>query len=116
MSVETKVRIRNYSEGVELHSADDTFLRRDYDRVQEFPSLSLASEVKTEIRTMPFTGIEYLYIVRTGDAATISLYRALSPEAWEFDDCTLLIGVGNATGISLKASADTTVRILVAGS
>ena len=114
MSVETNVKIRRYSSGEELHGADDTFLRRDYDLSMEIPELSLTSGVKTEIRTVLST-IEYLYIAVTGDSATISLFQNRSPGCWQFNNCFLVIGAEDVTSFHLRADAGTTVSIYVAG-
>ena len=115
MSLETRVQIRRYESGVERAGADDLFLRRDYDKIQEFPALDLTSGVKTELQTM-LSAIEFLYVSRSGDEAAIEVYKGLSPESYSFDDTILIIGWNSVTSVSLKADSDTTVYVYLAGS
>ena len=111
MSLETRAVIRRFSDGTELPHVDDKFLRRDYDKWQEI-TLDLTSvrqEVKTSIST-----IQYIYAKVVGDA-TVSIYRNLSPEYWEFDTIFMALEVGNCTSLSFRADTDTSLYLYIAG-
>lgn len=111
MSLETRVVVRRYSDGSELPPIDDTFLRRDYDTWQEI-KLDLTStrqEVKTSI-----SNIQFIYAKVVGDT-TVSIYRNLSPECWEFDTIFVAFEVGNCTNLSFKSAADTALYLYIAG-
>ena len=115
MSLQTDLRIRRRSSGSELNEITHTFLRRDYTARAQYPSLSLAAGTKTEVETT-ITDIAYLYIERTGDSATIQIFKNLSPESYSFDDCFLVVGLDDVNTIYLEADTDTTVCVFIAGS
>lgn len=115
MAMETRVQIRRRVAGDEVSRPPDLYLRRDYTTYQEYQTLSLTSGFKTGLTTI-LTSIEYIYIKVTGDAATISLYKSLSPQSLEFNDCFLLIGGEGIVSLALKADADTEVYVYIAGS
>lgn len=115
MSLETNLKIKRRSSGLELSDAEDVFLRRDYTLTQQYPALTLSAGIKTELKTA-LTDINYLYIRRSGSAATIQIFKNLSPESYTFADCYLIVGLSDVTSIYLKASVDTTVYIFIAGS
>ena len=115
MAMETRVQIRRRVAGDEVGHPVDLYLRRDYAVYQEYQALSLASGFKTGLTTI-LTDIEYIYIKVTGDDATISLSKSMSPESLEFNDCFLLIGGEGIVSLALKADADTEVYVYIAGS
>lgn len=115
MAMETRVQIRRRVAGDEVGRPADLYLRRDYTVYQEYQTLSLTSGVKTGLTTI-LTDIEYIYIRVTGDDATISLSKSLSPESIEFNDCFLFIGGEGVTSLALEADADTEVYVYIAGS
>lgn len=111
MSLETRATIRRFSSGMELPHIDDTFSRRDFDKWQEI-TLDLTStrqEVKTSIDT-----IQYIYAKVVGDA-TVSIYRNLSPECWQFNTIFLALEVENCTTLSFRSDTDTTLYLYIAG-
>jgi hypothetical protein len=113
VSLQTRVTLRRYSDGTELNAIDDRFVRRDYDRWEEL-DMDLTT-VKSEVVTN-LSAIEFVYIRRTGDEATVSVYKNLSPESWDFDDVFMVFPADSLTNLSLEASVDTTVHIYMAGS
>lgn len=115
MSMETRVQVRRYVDGDEVAYPPDMFLRRDYTVYQEYQAMPLTSGTKTDIDTI-LTDIEYVYVRRTGDAATLSLFKNLSPESWEFNDGFLLIEGENIDSLAIQSDASTTVYIYIAGS
>jgi len=111
--LETQVRIKRRSNGLELSDAEDRLIRRDYGQEQFLTAVSLTAGTKTEIRAQ-LDSIQYIYIKVTGAAATIQLFKENSPESWSFTDMALFVGT-SITAFSLQASVDTTVYIYVAG-
>ena len=111
MSLETRVTIRRFSDGTELPHVDDPFLRRDFDKWQEIilDLTSTRQEVQTSIDI-----IQYIYAKVVGDA-TVSIYRNLSPEYWEFDTIFLALEVENCTSLSFRADTDTSLYLYIAG-
>ena len=112
--IETRIKIRRFSSGEELSKIADEFLRRSYSLAQEVVSLSLVAGIKTEAKSA-LSDIAFAYAKRTGDNATLSVSKNLSPETWEFDDCWLLVGGGNITSLSFESDADTEMYLYVAG-
>ena len=111
--IETRIQIRRFSSGEELGKVADEFLRRSYSLEQEM-ALSLTANIKTEVEAT-LDDMAFVYARRTGDDATISVSKNLSPEAWEFDDCWLLVGGDNITSLSFESSANTELYLYIAG-
>lgn len=116
MSVETRIKISEYENGQGLPDAARDFIRRDWTAVHK-ADVVLSSGVTTELETN-ISSYEYVYVNVTGDAATITLYFNAYPEIFgvPFDDTFLVFGLSDITKIRLSASADTTVRVFLAGS
>jgi hypothetical protein len=114
MSLQVRVKVNEYTDGTEIQSPDDYFLRRDYTLITE-TSVSLTAGVRTPVQTQ-LTDINIIYLVVTGSATTVNLYKGNSPEYYIFSDMILMVGVTSVTEISLQATADTTVRVFIAGS
>ncbi len=111
--LETRLEIKRRNNGLQLADAEDRFIRRSYDEEQILPSVSLTAGTKTEIKVQMST-IQYIYIKVSGNAATVQLFKELSPESWSFTDAWLMIGT-SITSFSLQASVDTTVYIYLCG-
>jgi hypothetical protein len=115
MSIETSIKIREYVDGTELSAVADVFERRSWTQVAR-PTVSLSSGVTTEIETN-IASYEYVYVKITGDAATVTLYFNNYPEIYGvgFDNTFHVWGISAVTKLRLKASADTTVTMFLAG-
>jgi hypothetical protein len=114
MSVETNLKIRQYSSGEERPLVDERFIRRAFTLTQEM-TLSLTSGTAQDIETALST-IEYVLVRRTGDTANITLKKNLSPDAWVFDDTFLTWGLSGCSSLSVEADADTEVHVFIGGS
>lgn len=112
MSLEISLKIRRYSDGQQLPSVDESFVRRDYGFYEE-RTISIGT-TRTTVDTA-ITDIQFIYAKVTGDAATVNLYKNMSPEWWEFDNTILLYDLSDCDTISFKADASTTLYLYIAG-
>lgn len=110
MALRTRVQISKDSQVADI---DESYLRRTY-TVEALKTISLGTS-KIEVGK-DFSSIEYVYVVRTGDEATIYVYRDAGPDAWQVSDTFLAFGITGCSRLALKASTDTEVKVYLGGS
>jgi len=92
---------------------DEFYLRRAYD-VEALKTITLSTS-KIEVGK-DFDTISYVLIRRTGDEATIYVYRDAGPDAWQTSDVFIAFGLTGVSRLALKASTDTEVQLYLGGS
>lgn len=110
MALRTRVQI---SKDDQVADIDEQYLRRAY-TVEALKTISLDT-TKIEVGK-DFDSIEYIYIRRTGDEATIYVYRDAGPDAYQVSDMFLAFGITGCSRMALKASTDTEVKVYLGGS
>ena len=109
MALRTRVQISRDSETADV---DDAYLRRSH-TVEVLKTISLGTakiEVGKDLDT-----IQYIYLKRTGDEATIYVYRDAGPDAYPVSDMFLAFDITGCSRLALKASTDTEVKLYLAG-
>lgn len=110
MALRTRVQI---SKTGAIADVDEQYLRRSY-TVEVLKTISLGT-TKIEVGK-DLSSIEYIYVMRTGDEATISIYRDAGPDAYQFSDAFLCFGITGCSRLALKATTDTEVLVYLGGS
>lgn len=115
MSLETAVRITEFSGADPVVRITDEWRQASYTKTAHFKSFDLTGGVKTEIKSNLAT-IKYVYVKVTGSATTVYVSKQLSPENFAFTGFFHVVDTNGITSISLKSEDDTTVEIYLGGS